>query len=299
MKRIRAAALAALLLSGGVSCAKSGRKDAMLYIGHRGLPSAAFESTPLSWTRAAENSAFDAIETDLHLTKDNYIVCVHDNQPFRGTHQSVRELTYEETRRYPLHISTDFAYYHEGDYYLPLFDEFLEIAKQYNKIAVFEIKEDTFTDDDLRAVIQKVQAAGLENKCVINSFIPSIVERLRVLVPAWMKLEVLLPYDDDTSQEIVKTWIDAGCNVSVGDKDSAESSPWGITIIKELVDYIHEHKKTISVWTVDSKKRAKELDAMGVDAIFTNYAYADGPPMPNLVITKKYIAGSNGTLESP
>jgi glycerophosphoryl diester phosphodiesterase len=72
------AAIAPVMLS-ITSC----NRNDIEYIAHRGLSSTFFQNTAASFAAAGQNSFFSAIETDIYLTKDYHIVCVHDENPFR------------------------------------------------------------------------------------------------------------------------------------------------------------------------------------------------------------------------
>lgn len=72
----------------------------ILIAGHRGNPSAFPENTLDSFKNAVECGA-DMLETDIHLTKDNVLVLMHDDDVKRTTDGEglVREKTYEEIKK--------------------------------------------------------------------------------------------------------------------------------------------------------------------------------------------------------
>lgn len=70
-----------------------------LVIGHRGTPTIALENTRESFRRAIAGGT-DALETDVHLTADGQVVCLHDDNLLRiaGVPASIGQLTFEEAR---------------------------------------------------------------------------------------------------------------------------------------------------------------------------------------------------------
>ncbi len=72
----------------------------MIVVGHRGWPQAYPENTLASF-RAALALGVDAVELDVHLTKDGRLVVMHDQDTERttGVPGSVRDMTLDEVKR--------------------------------------------------------------------------------------------------------------------------------------------------------------------------------------------------------
>jgi len=161
----------------------------------------------------------------------------------------------------------DFPFYHEGLYYAPLFDEFLTIARTFNKPVNIEIKEDNFTREDVKMVIDKIVGAGVT--AYTSSFIPQETLYLKEAAAEHYNktifVDMLLPTGEtpDYTQE-VKDWVDRGFDVAPSDAKSPQGAPWGIDLTVELIAYIHNRGKTLHVWTVDTRARLEELEALAL-----------------------------------
>jgi glycerophosphoryl diester phosphodiesterase len=70
-----------------------------LVIGHRGLPEIALENTRRSFELAIQAGS-DSVETDVHLTSDGHVVCIHDDDLLRiaGSDERIGDLTLTEAR---------------------------------------------------------------------------------------------------------------------------------------------------------------------------------------------------------
>jgi glycerophosphoryl diester phosphodiesterase len=71
-----------------------------MIIGHRGYPSRYPENTLKSFNTALEHGA-EMIELDVHLTKDNHLIVMHDSDLSRmtGVDKEVRKLTLAEIKK--------------------------------------------------------------------------------------------------------------------------------------------------------------------------------------------------------
>ena len=97
-------------------------KNKILIAGHRGNPSILPENTLESFKNAVE-CGVDMLETDIHRTKDNVLILMHDDDVQRTTDGEglIREKTYEEIKK--LNAGTA-----EHPASVPTLREFLEYA---------------------------------------------------------------------------------------------------------------------------------------------------------------------------
>ena len=67
----------------------------MIKLGHRGYSEKYPENTMIAFKKAIEGN-FDGIETDIHLTKDNKLVLIHDEKINRTSNGKgyVKDYTY-------------------------------------------------------------------------------------------------------------------------------------------------------------------------------------------------------------
>ena len=105
------------------------------HIGHRGAAGIALENT-LEAIHAGINAGADALEFDVHATKDGQIVVCHDPHLARvsGSNAVIEELTYAELQQIPLN---------NGEH-VPLLTEVLDIVG--STPVVIEIKVKGHTD---------------------------------------------------------------------------------------------------------------------------------------------------------
>lgn len=148
---------------------------------HRGWQPAGPENSYVSF-EAAGQLGFYAIETDAHLTKDNYLVCIHDgtiDRTFNGT-GTVEEMTLEELRQYRMDILPKYYTgdkriedFSDHDRQIPLFSEYLDICKKYGSIPFIELKSSALEGERLEYYIQKVldeaHAAGFTDEEIVIS----------------------------------------------------------------------------------------------------------------------------------
>ncbi|MGH2592163.1 MAG: glycerophosphodiester phosphodiesterase [Anaerolineae bacterium] len=136
-------------------------------IAHRGNSAAAPENTLAAFRRAIDDGA-DIIETDLHLTRDNAFVCIHDATLDRttGGRGAVADLTLAEIKRY----SASYGRPEFGDERIPALDELTSILPPDVFLAL-ELKTDRFLEPDVACcLIDQLRAAGVFNRTAALSF---------------------------------------------------------------------------------------------------------------------------------
>ena len=111
---------------------------------HRGSKSNRPENTLAAFSEAVRVGV-DGIELDVHLTKDNQVVVIHDESIDRTTNGTglIRDMTFEEIRQYSAGSWFDTQYKFEK---IPLLSEVLDLLKEMNFIGVLniEIKTDNY-----------------------------------------------------------------------------------------------------------------------------------------------------------
>ena len=110
----------------------------MIVNGHRGFPAKYPENTLISFEKAIELGV-DAIEYDLHLTRDGKLVVTHDDEVSRCSngHGVVEEMTFDELRK------LDFGSWKSPEFAgekIPLFSEVLDLVAR-KKPGLFQLVE--------------------------------------------------------------------------------------------------------------------------------------------------------------
>ncbi len=149
---------------------------------HRGASALAPENTMAAFQRAFADGA-DIIETDLHLTRDEVLVCIHDGTLDRtaGTPGVVADLTLAELKRYPVvcgRREPEFA----GER-VPTLEELLAVLPADVALAL-ELKSDRFLEPEVgRRLAQLLRAHGAEARTVVISFHLDRVKSVQQVAP--------------------------------------------------------------------------------------------------------------------
>ena len=134
--------------------------NSILLSAHRGYQPLGPENSILSF-EAAGKLGFDYIETDVIMTRDGELVCIHDSTLDRTTNGcgTVSQMTYDEIRKYTIDTASygfDISSADKESLYVPTFREYLEICKKYGAKPFIEIK------DSRENVIRKIIDTALE-----------------------------------------------------------------------------------------------------------------------------------------
>jgi len=219
-----------------------------MIIAHRGASGHAPENTMAALRLAMDHHA-DGIELDVMLTKDGQVVVIHDDTVDRTTNGAgkVNELTLTELQ------ALDAG---NGEH-IPTLQEVLDEFKDQWLINI-ELKNYTTPFDKLPVVVARmVKQAGLTESVIISSFNPFNLPRFRrhcshvklglLTVPGKARLglwrlfrfDALHPFYEDVNPDLV-----------------AEEK---------------KRNKQINVWTVDNPDDIRQMAALGVDSIITNF----------------------------
>lgn len=134
---------------------------------HRGNSLKCPENTLAAFRQAIEDGA-DIIETDLHITADNIIVCIHDDTIDRTTNGSgeVQEMTLAELKTYSANNGKS-GFEEET---IPTLAELIEILPENVALAV-EIKTKRLIEPPFRKqLVDQITAAKLSERTIVLSF---------------------------------------------------------------------------------------------------------------------------------
>lgn len=134
---------------------------------HRGNQTACPENTLASFRRAIKDGA-DIIETDIHLTRDDVFVCIHDPTVDRTTDGSgqVADMTLAELK------SLSAGPRHEGfaSEKIPTLKETAEIIPE-NMALALELKTDRFLEEAVcKKLVLELETENIFERSVILSF---------------------------------------------------------------------------------------------------------------------------------
>ena len=132
-------------------------------VAHRGTTVFAPENTAASFIYAGERHAW-ALETDLWLTSDGEIVCIHNatTGAVFDRDLKVNDHTLAELRT--LTARPKYAEYPSETLKIPTFGEYLELCERFGSIPFIEIK-----DDVVKETVDELKRRGIERRAVISS----------------------------------------------------------------------------------------------------------------------------------
>lgn len=245
-----------------------------LIFAHRGASADAPENTlaavALAWRQGA-----DGIETDVHLTRDGQIICIHDPTTRRTGNRELRvaESTLEDLRQIDAGSWKDARFAGER---LPTLAQVLANLPD-GKVVMIEIK------------------CGPEAVPVIGDLLRSRPCRGRILLASFNQ-DVVLAAGRELP-ELCSGWIVA----SPRDRVAGRRVPVVADVLGEAVrigaqyvsvqgeaDYVnaafitecHQRNVPVHTWTIDDEHAAVRLAAIGVDSIITNRPEAIRRVMP-------------------
>jgi len=233
-------------------------------IAHRGSSYLAPENTISSAKLAMQENA-DALELDIHLTKDNQIVVIHDSNIKRtsGINKFVKDLTLQQLKQYDFGLWKNKKWKNER---IPTLEEIFNIIPN-NKSIFIEIKSGMECLSEIKKLI--LDGIILENQMVLMDFNFKTVLKAKAMFPS---VEVLWLYEFEqfATPKRKRVLLDNIIEIAVKNKID------GINIenIKQLnADFIkraNECGLKCYCWTVDNYKRAKYLMDSGINGIATN-----------------------------
>ena len=229
----------------------------LLRIAHRGASGTTPELTRAAFLRALELGV-DMIELDVQLTKDGYLVVIHDHDLKRTTGDSgrVRERTLAEIKQ--LDAGSWFDPRFKGESILSL-EEVIEVVGRRAMLNV-EIKSPPgdWSSTALKTVAVLTHA-GLLGTTVISSFEMQALQKVRELSPA-ARLGVLWhqPDFDDAW-----TWA----------RELAAWSfhPWSKVLAEDGVAEAHRRGLRVLTWTVNDPEEIEQMVGFGVDGIISDF----------------------------
>jgi glycerophosphoryl diester phosphodiesterase len=214
----------------------------MIIMGHRGAAALAPENTLLSIAMAMEIGV-DAVEIDVHLSKDKEIVVIHDATLDRTTNGTgaVSSHTLQEMKRLDAG---------KGET-IPTLQEVMDFIHGKVKL-VIELKDEG-TEGPVVELIQR-------NRLMENVYVISFWHRLVRTVK-------------DIEGRIKTGVLFVGCPVdaSIAAHVSADALVMKYTFVdKRFVDMAHGEGLTVFIWNIDDPHLVKPYADMGVDGMGSN-----------------------------
>lgn len=229
-----------------------------LIIAHRGAPAAAPENTIASFRAALEQGA-QAIEFDVHLTRDGQPVVIHDATVDRCTDGTgpVASMTLAQIRALDAGNWFDPAFAGER---IPILDEVFE-AIPYPTLLIAHLRaHENETDRCERALVDCIERHEARKRTIVTHHTRHGLHRLRELDPhlrlCW------LPYGGEPGQEYIDDAYYMGYRII---------QPSLREVDENFVRYAHERQMWINVFWADEVADMERMLDLGVQGILTNF----------------------------
>jgi glycerophosphoryl diester phosphodiesterase len=228
-------------------------KSQVAIIAHRGASFLAPENTVASAKLGWELGA-DAVEIDIHLSKDNRVMVHHDKTTKRqtGTNLNIKESSSDELRM--LDAGSFKGEQYEGEK-IPFLEEIVPIIPK-GKMLVIEIKCDSEVIPVMKEIIE---ASGKKDQIMFISF-------------GWQTII-------DTKKAFPGNkcyWLSSVApDVKLKIKDAAKKGLDGLDLRNTIIDEkVMKQANKLGLemlcWTVDDPQEARRMIALGVQGITTN-----------------------------
>ena len=223
----------------------------LVKIGHRGASALDHENTLASFIKAVE-TGMTGVELDVQYSADKQLVVFHDWElkNWNGYTKKIETMLYSEIQKISLHD--------DDNNKIPLFREVLNVLSK-KCIIVVEIKSIHFFNTGIeKNVLEIIKEFEFEQNCIISSFNPLILRRIRKLNP-----NILTAYlwSKTDPQFILNSplfvWL---CRPDAFHADIA-------FLEEKLMDWIRRKKMNVLTFTVKNKSDLSKAKHLGVDGI--------------------------------
>ena len=217
-----------------------GTRPALELVAHRGAKRERPENTLAAFARAMELGA-DALELDVHATRDGIVVVHHDPIPRAAGANG------EPPRPIAECTAAELASFRVEGEPIPTLESVLDLSAGRARVYV-EIKGAGIE----REVVRVVRASRAE--CALHSFDHAAIGRVRALAP-------------DVPRGLLFERPGADMLAALADHDARDLWPHVSLVDAALVQAAHRMGRRVVVWTVNQPADAARLASLGVDAL--------------------------------
>jgi glycerophosphoryl diester phosphodiesterase len=237
-------------------------------VAHRGESADAPENTLAAFNLAWERKV-PIIELDVHLTKDDKLICIHDKDTKRttGVTKVVKESTAEELQQLDAGSWKNKKYAGEK---MPLLEEALATVPDDGKVLI-EVK---VGPEAVPALVKAVESSGKKpEQLIVIAFNAETVAEAKRKLPQ-LKAYYLLSFKQDKNTGKWSPTLDEAIAVAKRIQADGLDISYQGPIDADFVSRVRQAGLELHTWTVDDPKVARRLVDLGVDSITTNRAGA-------------------------
>ncbi len=241
------------------------------------------ENTLFACKKIVENNLSDFLEMDVHLTKDNVLVVIHDDDVENTTNSkgAVKDFTYSEIQK----LDAGYKFTEDGGKTFPYrnmgikidkldnFFEALPNSKYYIEVKVNSI-------EGAKALAGIVKKFHMEDKVVVGSFEQNVKDELARLLPD----SALFGSKDEIMKWVILQKLNLTGLASFPSHTLAIPPKRSILNIgKSFMKSARNQNIKVHVWTINEEAEMQRLLEIGVDGIMTD----DPILMQKVLSTKK------------
>ena len=225
---------------------------------HRGASAHAPENTLAAFELALEQQA-DAIELDVKLSSDGYVVVHHDATVDRTTNGKgrVKDLSLAELKG--LDAGSSFSEKFHGEK-IPTLEEVFETLGKRTFINVELTNYKTPRDHLVETVCMLVKKHKMQKRVIFSSFFASNLSKARSYLPE-------VPRGLLALNGLLGAWA-RSFGFAFGEYDALH--PFLKDVSQQQASRVHRLNRRVHVWTVNDERDMRRLFSWGVDGIFTD-----------------------------
>ncbi|WP_285491638.1 glycerophosphodiester phosphodiesterase [Staphylococcus haemolyticus] len=233
--------------------------QAFQIVAHRGLSNQFPENTLVGF-KAALMQHVDMLEIDVHFSKDNHLVVIHDDTINRTSNDEgkVKDYTLEEL------LTFDFGVKHDKSFRntkISTFEEVLSLIKNFSKKLLIEIKVPHQYPGIEEAVLKALEIYKVpKHKAIIQSFDEDCVKRLNSLDSEY-QLGLLISRK--------KYWYKSPNFEEISDYANFINPNYKL-VNSKFIKNAHSQSLKVIPYTVNKRKDVKKLINLGVDGIISD-----------------------------
>lgn len=223
---------------------------------HRGASNYAPENTMAAFELAVSQGA-EGIETDVHLTKDNIPVIIHDEKIDRTTNNTglVKDYTYDEIRQLDAGSWMSKSFSKETIISL---EEFLKWIKDKDLLMNVELKNNKINYPHIEAIVyEQIKYHKLSDRAIMSTFNKQSIKRCKTL---------------DSSIEVA--WLTSKRNrnlISDFKKTGADAIHMHYRLLnKKDINKANYERIPIRVYTINKRRQLRKCYSLQCAAIFSD-----------------------------